>query len=76
MNIKERGEDTKQSGGSTFLVKVIFTQNASMQGFVQWIEKEKTLPFRSCLELLHLMEAGLEIANPESKGRTRFRSWE
>ena len=41
LNIKERGEDTKQSGGSTFLVKVIFTQNASMQGFVQWIEKER-----------------------------------
>ena len=76
MNIKERAEDTKQLCGSTFLVKVLFTQNASMQGFVQWIEKEKTLPFRSCFELFHLMEAGLEIENREGKGRVRFRSWE
>lgn len=76
MNIKDRQKYAKQSGSSTFLVKVIFTRNASMQGYVQWIEREKTLPFRSCLELFHLIEGGLEIANREDKTKMKLRSWD
>ena len=76
MNIKEKKKDEKISCSSTFLVKVIFTRNASMQGYVQWKEKEKTLPFRSCMELLHLMEGSLELANQEGNSKVKLRSWD
>lgn len=36
-------------------------------------EDEKTVPFRSLMELIHLMEEALE---KEGKGLVKFRSWE
>lgn len=46
-------------------------ENFSIQGYIRWIEEEKTVPFRSYMELLHLIEEGLHISKSEM---TRLRS--
>lgn len=44
---------------ATFLVKIIFRQNASWQGSVIWQEQRREESFRSALELLFLMNSAL-----------------
>ena len=44
----------------TFVVRVIFRQNASWQGSVTWLEGGRDESFRSVLELLLLMHSALE----------------
>ncbi len=44
---------------ATFLVHIQFRQNASWQGSITWVEKDRTQNFRSALEMLRLIdEAG------------------
>ena len=76
MNAEKNNKIKKPSNSSTFLVKIVFTQNASIQGYVQWIEKKKTLPFRSCLELFHLMQNGVQSADQETASKVELRSWD
>jgi len=42
---------------ATFRVRIMFRQNASWQGTVYWIEKNKEENFRSVLELFMLMDS-------------------
>ena len=44
----------------TFVVRVIFRQNASWQGSVSWLEGRRDESFRSVLELLMLLTSALE----------------
>ena len=43
-------------GKAKFVVHVQFRQNATWQGTIQWVEKNKTQRFRSTLEMLKLMD--------------------
>lgn len=52
----------------TFVVKVKYLQNYSMQGSIQWIERGKIINFRSLMELLSLLS--------ESIDNKEIRSWE
>lgn len=56
-------------GGPTFIVKVLYRQNATWQGTIQWIEGRQTRQYRSVNELLSLMDdaAGMD-APGESNG--------
>lgn len=66
------GRGTGSPGGSTFLVRVLFRQNATWQGTVQWLDEKKSRSFRSMLEMVVLMEEALN----ESGGPVESRSWE
>ena len=44
----------------TFIVQILNVQNDSWQGTVTWTEKKETVPFRSALELLQLIDGALE----------------
>ena len=56
----------RQTERGTFLVHIQFRQKETWQGQVTWAEENKTVSFRSALELLRLLdEAG------EAHGRTR-----
>ena len=44
----------------TFVVRVMFRQNASWQGSVSWLEGRRDESFRSVLELLMLLNSALE----------------
>lgn len=53
--------DCPQAGGlATFVVRVLFRQNASWQGTVIWMETGQEENFRSVLELLLLMDSALK----------------
>lgn len=49
----------KPGAKGTFVVRVLFRQNATWQGTVSWVEGNKTQQFRSMLELIHLLEDAL-----------------
>lgn len=55
--------DSKQDK-ATFLVHIRFRQNATWQGSITWVEREKTQNFRSALEMLKLMD---EARHPAAK---------
>lgn len=45
---------------ATFKVKVMFRQNASWQGTICWIEKNREESFRSVLEMMMLIDSSFE----------------
>lgn len=62
---KERGEirrDNLEQRGEkgTFVMKVIFRQNASWQGTVLWLEANREESFRSVLEFALLLNSALD----------------
>lgn len=52
-------KNNKEVGLATFLIKVMFRQNASWQGTICWLETGKKENFRSVLELIMLMDSTL-----------------
>lgn len=50
---------------ATFLVHIRFRQNATWQGSITWVEREKTQNFRSALEMLKLMDEAQHPATRE-----------
>ena len=63
-NLLELGE--RPNGElATFMVRVLFRQNASWQGSVTWLEGEQEESFRSALELAFLMDSALTMTLDE-----------
>ncbi len=46
-----------KGNSSSFVVKILGTENASWQGTVTWIDQNRVMPFRSALELIKLMDS-------------------
>ncbi len=57
--LRENVEENSSLSGleATFLVRVLFRQNASWQGSVQWMEKNQTENFRSVMEFMKLIRS-------------------
>lgn len=54
---------TEQRGKeATFVIHVKYRQNASWQGEVTWVDKQKKEYFRSALELVRLLDSAMEKA--------------
>ena len=67
-------ESLKQVGGSEFLVRVLFRQNASWQGEVHWLDTNEKKYFRSFLELILLLQEAMDkTGNPRAD--YVFESW-
>lgn len=60
-------KETQVIKDKTFVLKIRYQQNHSIQGSIQWIEQEKIVSFRSMMELLILLN--------ESLDQQEFRSW-
>lgn len=73
-NIPAKENSAHRTSGATptFMIKVVYSENFSVQGYIHWIEEGKSVPFRSYMEMLHLIEEGLFISRKEM---TRLRSW-
>jgi len=56
----------------TFVVTILSSQNSTWQGTVTWIDKKKTLPFRSMLEMLKLIDSVVNSETPSDDGYTSF----
>ena len=66
VDVITRGYDIM--GKSTFIVKIDNQQKETWQGEIIWAEEDKRRRFRSCLEMLKLMdEAVLNSDNKEVK---------
>ena len=53
---------------TSFLLKINYHQNHSIQGSIQWLEKRKTVYFRSLMELILLLKEASSDSN-------ELRSW-
>lgn len=51
---------TVRGKAATFRVRVVFRQNASWQGFINWIERDITEEFKSCLEFMELLDSAFQ----------------
>lgn len=58
---------TEHGDKATFVVSVMYCQNATWQGTVKWVEGGREENFRSLLELIKLMDSTLEENLPDSK---------
>lgn len=58
----------------TFVVRVQHRQNSSWQGCITWVEKNRTLRFRSVWELLKLIVSAVETV-PETDEEEEEFSW-
>lgn len=47
---------------ATFMVRILFRQNASWQGEIRWLDDNQSVSFRSALELSLLMDSALSQA--------------
>ncbi len=58
-NLPKKTYDHGQYAGkiATFLVNILYRQNATWQGTITWVEGEKSDNFRSALELFMLAES-------------------
>jgi len=53
-------EEAQHTGRrATFLLRIVFRQNASWQGNITWLEQNKNECFRSILELIKILDAAL-----------------
>ena len=59
---------------TSFLIGIKYRQNTSWQGTIQWLKGKQTRHFRSCLELVMLVEEAL--ASDEARGkRIEYHTW-
>lgn len=58
----------------TFVIRVQHRQNSSWQGCITWVEKNRTLRFRSVWELLKLIVSAVETV-PETDDGEEESSW-
>ena len=63
----------KHGDMGSFIIRVQQRQNSSMQGRLTWIEKNKTVYFRSVWELIRLIDSAVEMNSPQEE---EMPSWE
>ncbi len=68
---RDRTQPVISNQPATFVVKIIYSKNNSIQGYLHWLESEKSVPFRSYMELTHLINEALEASE-----LIKFRSWQ
>ena len=56
----------------TFIVKVEFSQNSTWQGRVIWAEENRSVRFRSALELVKLMDEAISEGAQTGADREHF----
>ncbi len=66
-----KDEELLQKHGDlgTFIVRVQHRQNSSWQGRITWMEKDKTISFRSVWEMIKLIESAVDtVSESEDSG--------
>ena len=56
---------SKHGDIGTFVVRVQQRQNSSWQGRVTWMEKDKTIQFRSVWEMIKLIESAVDMVSEQ-----------
>ena len=58
----------------TFIVRVQHRQNSSWQGRITWMEKDKTINFRSVWEMVKLIESAVDTVSEDEDAEEK-QSW-
>lgn len=58
---------SKHGDLGTFIIRVWHRQNSSWQGAVTWMEKDKTVQFRSVWEMVKLIERAMDEGREEER---------
>ncbi len=66
---------TKHGDIGTFIIRVQQRQNSTWQGSVTWVDEDRTASFQTALELIKLLESGIEAGLPEEE-RSQDPSWQ
>jgi phosphotransferase system HPr-like phosphotransfer protein len=53
-------EKEKNIRGSSFLVKIKYQQNSSIQGTIHWLEENRIVNFRSMMEMMMLITENID----------------
>ncbi|MEG0721722.1 MAG: hypothetical protein RR446_08260, partial [Lachnospiraceae bacterium] len=56
-----------QTHGHTFIIQIKNNENKSWQGTVEWTQTHQTIPFRSALELIKLLDSAVSTEVMEIK---------
>ena len=51
----------------SFVVDIMYQENATWQGTVTWVDKNETRNFRSALELIRLIDSTIDSVQTEWK---------
>lgn len=51
----------------SFIVTIKNTQNATWQGVVKWVDEDKSVSFRSTLELIKLLDSAIVVHEDEDQ---------
>lgn len=65
--ISASNEECQTGKAATFLIRILFRQNASWQGSILWLEGKREESFRSVLELIFLMNDALNAQKSAEK---------
>ena len=66
---------SKHGDLGTFIIKVQHRQNSSWQGRITWMEKNKTLYFRSIWEMIKMIASALDTVSRQ-EDEVKEQSWE
>lgn len=53
-------EKEKYLKGTSFLIKIKYQQNTSIQGTIHWLEENKIVNFRSMMEMMMLITENID----------------
>lgn len=71
VELSEADMEKKRGEQETFIVRIQYRQNATWQGQVTWVEENRTVPFRSALELIKLLDSTQEEQTNEWKNESQ-----
>ena len=66
--------DVYEGALCTFVIRILFRQNASWQGSITWLEGGKEEAFRSVLEFLLLMDSAIAGTDSEKLKQEKLKS--
>jgi cytochrome c1 len=69
VNGKDNEIKIEPSAKGTFIIKVLYRQNATWQGNIQWVEGKKTQYFRSDLEMLKLIDEAIRGSDEDDTAK-------
>ena len=74
--MKDESLLSKHGDLGTFIVRVQHRQNSSWQGRITWMEKDKSINFRSVWEMIKLIESAVNTVEDQSEELSEEQSWD
>lgn len=67
MNMNIKNNTIVEQENQTFVIDIKCRENYTWQGTVTWVQKQEMMPFRSMLELIHLIDSAVNLSTIEAQ---------